>query len=234
VRPLLLDLFCCSGLAAQGYLRAGFDVVGFDTDPKCRRYYPGTFFVGDALKAIEEIELLEKHLGRRVEAIHASPPCQGYSAGALAAGTEGKHPRLIAEVREAMRPTDRPTVIENVIGAPLQRWIELRGQQFGLQVVRPRRFELRGFFCWSPPSAPIGAIYLDASKRAGKWRDGRPGRRGVAVFPNGRTSSYAGASESCAAMGADHKGRPMYMVGEGIPPAYTEFLGAAILKSIRE
>jgi hypothetical protein len=29
-RPLLLDLFCCAGGAAEGYHRAGFDVLGVE------------------------------------------------------------------------------------------------------------------------------------------------------------------------------------------------------------
>ena len=67
----LLDLFCGAGGAAMGYHRAGFEeIVGVDIKPKPR--YPFTFVQGDALEYVRE------H-GQEFDAIHASPPCQGYS-----------------------------------------------------------------------------------------------------------------------------------------------------------
>lgn len=69
--PRLLDLFCGAGGAAVGYSRAGFDeIVGVDIVKQPR--YPFTFVLGDAL------EYLAAH-GHEFAAIHASPPCQGYS-----------------------------------------------------------------------------------------------------------------------------------------------------------
>ena len=54
----------------MGYHRAGFEVVGVDIAHQSR--YPFQFVQGDAL------EYLEAH-GHEFDAIHASPPCQGYS-----------------------------------------------------------------------------------------------------------------------------------------------------------
>lgn len=68
----LLDLFCGAGGAAMGYSRAGFDeIVGVDIKPMPR--YPFTFVQGDAL------EYVAAH-GLEFDAIHASPPCQAFTA----------------------------------------------------------------------------------------------------------------------------------------------------------
>ena len=81
MRPRLLDLFCGEGGASVGYHRAGFDVFGVDLGGKKKdgtptlgplRHYPFDFHRGDALAFLAE------H-GHEFDAIHASPPCQGYS-----------------------------------------------------------------------------------------------------------------------------------------------------------
>jgi DNA (cytosine-5)-methyltransferase 1 len=106
-RPRLLDLFCGQGGAAAGYIAAGFEVVGIDRDNHAKRY-PGEFVNGDALTYLAE------H-GHEYDAIHASPPCQGYSiATAGNPAARGKHDRLIAATRELLEETGRPWVIENV------------------------------------------------------------------------------------------------------------------------
>lgn len=87
-RPRLLDLFCGAGGAAMGYYRAGFDVVGVDIKPMPR--YPFEFHQADAL------EYCAAH-GAEFDAIHASPPCQGYSVTKALTNTE--YPKLIDETR---------------------------------------------------------------------------------------------------------------------------------------
>lgn len=129
--PRLLDLFCGQGGAAAGYIAAGFDVTGVDLADHADRYpsrWPGSFIQGDALA------YLAAH-GREYDAIHASPPCQGYSiatAGNLAA--RAKHDRLIAATRELLEQTGKPWVIENVQQArsEMRDPILLCGRMFGL------------------------------------------------------------------------------------------------------
>jgi DNA (cytosine-5)-methyltransferase 1 len=108
----LLDLFCGAGGAAMGYSRAGFtEIVGVDIEPQPR--YPFDFVRGDAL------EYLAAH-GREFDAVHASPPCQAYSA--LAVLHPGRTwPDLIPATRAALELAGMPWVIENVEGAPLMR-----------------------------------------------------------------------------------------------------------------
>ena len=87
----ILDLFCGAGGAAKGYHDAGFEVIGIDLSEQPR--YPYRFVWDDALQALETLAydgcyLLpprQRDKGRcidlfEIDAIHASPPCQGYSA----------------------------------------------------------------------------------------------------------------------------------------------------------
>jgi DNA (cytosine-5)-methyltransferase 1 len=137
-RPKLLDLFCGQGGASVGYHRAGWDVFGVDLGGKKKdgtptlgplRHYPFEYLRGDAL------EFLLMH-GREFDAIHASPPCQGYSiATAGNPGARAKHKRLIAATRELLNLSGKPWVIENVEQAKKQMVdpIMLCGRMFGLE-----------------------------------------------------------------------------------------------------
>lgn len=119
----LLDLFSGAGGAAYGYMRAGFHVTGIDIKPQPR--YRGEVFV-----QTDAMAYLTAH-GQEYDVIHASPPCQAYSA--LKHLARKKHPMLVEEVRAALRHTGKPYVIENVVGAPLDTTLLLCGSMFGLQ-----------------------------------------------------------------------------------------------------
>ena len=77
-RPRLLDLFCGGGGAAMGYSRAGFDVVGVDIKPQPN--YPFEFWQLDAMDALRWGVLPDCTIAHAFDAIHASPPCQAWSA----------------------------------------------------------------------------------------------------------------------------------------------------------
>ena len=123
----LLDLFCCEGGAGVGYARAGWDVTGVDMDANRAKRYPFEVHVGDALAFVRD------H-GHEYDAIHASPPCQGYTRGN--AGRETSWPKLIPEVRELLDDTGLPYVIENVkdAGPEMLNPIALCGCMYGLSV----------------------------------------------------------------------------------------------------
>lgn len=135
----LLDLFCGAGGCAVGYHRAGFtEITGVDIRPQPR--YPFTFVQGDAM------EYLAAH-GHEFDAIHASPPCQAFSATRhLPNVRTDRHVDLIGPSRAMLSSIARPYVIENVEGSPVGaaagRWaISLCGLMFGLRVFRHRLFE---------------------------------------------------------------------------------------------
>jgi len=92
-KPRILDLFCCAGGVAMGYVRAGFEVVGVDIDPQPR--FPFEFIQADALT-------LDMKFIKSFDAIHASPPCQSYSDLAKRNRNAHEWPRLVEPVREML------------------------------------------------------------------------------------------------------------------------------------
>jgi DNA (cytosine-5)-methyltransferase 1 len=205
-RPRLLDLFCCQGGAGYGYHLAGFEVVGVDIVDQPR--YPFTFIKADAL------EYVAAH-GHEFDAIHASPPCQGYSRTRKLRGNE--HPDLIAATRKALQATGKPYVIENVAGAPLQDPVVLVGSMFGLRTMRPRLFE-----CSFP--VPFQLAPPAAARHA---KMGRPVQDGEYIHVVG---NFSGAEYARLAMGIDWMDKPG--LAQAIPPAYTQHIGAYLMDAI--
>ena len=91
--PRLLDLFCGAGGAGMGYYRAGFEVVGVDIKPQ--PHYPFEFHQADAL------EYCADH-GREFDVIHASPPCQAYTAMQHICKNGHNHPDLVEPMRRLL------------------------------------------------------------------------------------------------------------------------------------
>ena len=220
VRPRLLDLFCGAGGAAVGYSRAGFDVVGVDIRPQPS--FPFEFVEADALEWLEERLCYEALWwdGAPFAAIHASPPCQAYSAGARMRNGHAKdHPRLIEPVRELLAETGLPYVIENVPGAPLRSPVHLCGSQFGLSVRRHRCFETNWLLlsngCTHGYQDVVVGVYGDHPEDS-VIRKGHPAIR---------ARNVAHAQE---AMGIGWM-ETWDELKEAIPPAYTELIGAQLL-----
>lgn len=215
----LLDLFCGAGGCAVGYHRAGFtDIVGVDIKPQ--KNYPFEFYKCDALEFILE---LGGYYSGMFDAIHASPPCQGYTPLKYL-HPHKQYPDLLPRTRELLIRTGLPWVIENVPGSPLGYAIMLCGSMFeGLRVYRHRWFESSHFMMqpWHPPH---------------KLRAGAPGTKGG----RGRKAHYmAGGFVTVAGDVGSYIGPAMgidWMTGEemsqAIPPAYTEFIGKQLLRVI--
>lgn len=192
----------------MGYHRAGFDVTGVDIAPQ--KNLPFAFVQADAL------EYLREH-GHEFDAIHASPPCQEYSA--LRALTPERHyPDLIAPTREALEFAGRPWVIENVMPAPLRSGIVLCGGMFGLRTYRHRRFE-SSLFMFQPHQPPHVAKTCTQKRRS--CLDA-----GMHISVTGDVGRYVGS----VAMGID------WMTGnelsQAIPPAYAELIGRQLIAAI--
>ena len=221
----MLDLFCGAGGAAMGYSRAGFDVVGVDINPQPN--YPYEFVQEDALRVLEELAdpayggwLQWKYTNIRIDAIHASPPCQAFSLASLWHGKakQKQHPDLVDATRRLLDSTGLPYVIENVVGAPIRSDLVLCGEMFGLRVHRHRVFELGGWFGMQPRHQPH---LLKGALNNCHIEDGHA--RQVA-------GNYADHADASDAMGVDWMTRKE--LAQAIPPAYTEFIGAQLLAHI--
>ena len=201
MRPRLLDLFCGAGGAAMGYHRAGFEVVGVDINPQ--PHYPFEFHRTDAMTFPLD----------GFDAIHASPPCQAYTKARKLQGNT--HPDLVGPTRELLEKTGVPWVIENVAGAPLKDPVTLCGTMFGLKTYRHRLFETN----WelTPPAHPEHV--------AKQTKMGRPPVDGEFMQVVGH---YSGAQAAREAMGIDWMNQRE--MAEAIPPAYTEFIGAQLIR----
>lgn len=208
-RPLLLDLFCGAGGAAMGYHRAGFDVVGVDIKPQ--PHYPFEFVQANAM------DVPFKMLGKRFDAIHASPPCQAYSAATRHIASDD-HPKLIDDLRDKLTRGRLPYVIENVPGAPLKNPVTLCGLSFGLRVKRHRLFELT-FPLLVPPCDGHTENYFVIFGH--EVRDRRHGHAA------GRKNKLA---DGRVAMGIDWMNRGE--LSQAIPPAYTEFIGKQLIQQV--
>lgn len=194
----LLDLFCGAGGAGYGYHLAGFDVVGVDIEPM--RDYPFEFHLGDALEYL-------KLYGHEFDFIHASPPCQAYSAMQHIHKNSEEHPDLVAPTRELLLQIGKPYVIENVVGAPLRADLMLCGSMFGLRIIRHRIFELS--FAMPVLTPPCHHVNM-----YDPWHNKQ--KRNSNLF-----REVMGISWMRDAGGGKRKGT----LSLAIPPAYTKFIG---------
>jgi DNA (cytosine-5)-methyltransferase 1 len=210
-KPRLLDLFCKAGGATRGYQEAGFYVVGVDIESQ-PHYCGDEFIQADALEVPLE----------GYDAIHASPPCQMFSAYRRAHPERGdeRYVNLIPQTRRRLVAAGVPYVIENVEQARhhLIDPVRLCGTGFALDVERHRRFEsnipLLGVPCAHGRNVPRfnrGARHIRPNDRrtvaVGEWRIPLPVQQ--------------------AAMGIDWMTLPE--LSQAIPPAYTRFIGEQLL-----
>jgi DNA (cytosine-5)-methyltransferase 1 len=194
----------------MGYHRAGFEVVGVDIAPQAN--YPFTFIQADAL------EFMMNGNSEPFDAIHASPPCQRYSAmSACRPGLADKYPDLVADTRRALDLTGLPTVIENVPGAPLFDPVKLCGQMFGLELYRHRLFEIDRFTV----EEPAHPAHVVPASRAAHWTPG------TIMSVSGHMAPIAHARRI---MGIDWTTRAE--LAESIPPAYTEHIGRQLMTQL--
>jgi DNA (cytosine-5)-methyltransferase 1 len=221
MRPKLLDLFCGAQGAGEGYHRAGFDVTGVDIAAHPDAPHP--VIVADALQVLTETSFLAGF-----DAIHASPPCQGFTTMSNRwrgnGGVADEHPDLISWVRLGLQAWGGPYIIENVPGArrELRDPVILRGGMFGLGVDRPRLFEAN--FPISRPASvkvaePIGVYGKLDGRRLFTRKDGSI-QRAARTLEEGQWAMGIGWMQ-------------WEDLTESIPPAYTEHIGHELLAHIR-
>jgi len=219
-RPRLLDLFCGAGGCSVGYHRAGFEVVGVDIAEQPR--YPFALLRDDAL---DFLRMVAAGGFTGFDAIHASPPCQAYSDLHTLNGRR-EYPDLVEPVRELLKATGLPYVIENVEGAPLEHPIRICGSGIGLPLLRRHRLFECSFPAMGVPCAH-GATEKRFPALNGQDRK-RGGRSGiVGVYGNGGDKR---ADLWPEAMGIDWMTRQE--LTQAIPPRYTEHVGHYLLAEV--
>lgn len=221
-KPRILDLFCGAGGAAMGYHRAGFDVVGVDIDPQPD--YPYEFHQADVMVQFDD-GIYEAGFGP-FDAIHASPPCQGYvqfnNLNAERYGNRVEHPLLIGPVRQLLVASRLPWVMENVVGSTIQTSVMLCGSSFGLGVVRHRVFESNVLLMGPPTCQHTGTEIAVYGKLDGRriWT-----RSDGSEVRCASTLKQAQRAMDIDWMDWEH-------LKEAIPPAYAEWIGGHLINAL--
>jgi len=230
----------------MGYSRAGFDdIVGVDKRPQPN--YPFLFVLEDALNYLA-------HHGHEFDAIHASPPCQGYSImNNLPWLKDRDYPHLILPTIEMMKGLGKPYVLENVMGAQYgakglkKQGLEshglkahwLCGGMFGLPFYRHRLFATNWF--WMQPWHPKHMQRIRSEEsQAGHpnpvntpLRVNHDGHSLASVQGNGAQAygvgigHAAGWRKAAEAMGIDWMKQAE--LTQAVPPAYAEFIGERLM-----
>jgi DNA (cytosine-5)-methyltransferase 1 len=135
-------------------------------------------------------------------AIHASPPCQRYAHVTKWRGSPDDHPDLLGRTLDALALRPIPWIVENVPEALPNADLLLCGSMFGLSIRRHRHF-VSSVRLAAPASCRHGDLF---------------------PFMHKGERSYADAME-CAWM-TSREAR------EGIPPAYSRWVGGRILEAL--
>lgn len=143
-------------------------------------------------------------------AIHASPPCQHYANvtgwGHRFRKDRSEYADLIAPIRSRLQATGLPYIIENVRTTELREPWMLCASWFGLKAIRHRYFET---------SFPLPLLNVPCN------------HTGAIPFDHGSKHTE---SEFRDAIGCDWM--TAREARQAVPPAMTEWIGAALLKSL--
>ena len=194
----------------------GFEIEITGIDIEAQPNYPFNFIQDDA-----ESYLTNNY--HNFSHIHASPPCQKYSPSTACFRQKGKvYNDNLDDIRKLMKKIGLPGVIENVPGSPLIPDIILRGDMFGLKVLRVRHFELVNWFSLNPyMPQKIGTVYRgDYISVYGKVGIKKSGNH-KAVQPKFKLDTIK--NTWAFAMGIDWMSKDTEL-SEAIPPAYTRYI----------
>jgi DNA (cytosine-5)-methyltransferase 1 len=221
-KPILLDTFCKAGGCTKGYQRAGFYVVGVDSEPQPN-------YCGDEFYQADAFEFIEKNW-KRFDVIHASPPCQKYTGMRnITIARYGKvsteHPDLIDQTRRVLQKTGLPYIMENVLRSPLKATLMICGASVGLKHVSRHRLFESNHLLFAPK----------CSCRKEPFTIGVYGER-----PDGRRVSYR-QNRLCRIAKSLGEAQGLLEIDwmtwdeikNAIPPRYTEYLGNQLMYTIR-
>jgi DNA (cytosine-5)-methyltransferase 1 len=134
-----------------------------------------------------------------------------------------RHPDLIAPTRGRLKASGVPWVIENVPRAPLLDPITLCGTMFDLEVKRHRRFEMSD----APALVPWCRHHAYEPRFVPAWN-----RSTLLKFrPISGGWGAPDLDADRAGMGIDWE-MTAHELSESIPPAYTEWIGQHLIRTL--
>lgn len=228
-------MFCGAGIAADGYIQAGFTTIGVDVDRNAEKYYPSEFHEGDAM------DILNSDYPNQFDVIHASPPCQLFTRAGNLRTAQGNRSRYLVDLLTPTieilkkRWSHKTWVVENVEGAKSLMYsqghtVKYCGSAFNLEIQKHRLFttnhlQLAGTVC-NHKVFPIDPF----SGRHRPW--GIYHVPGDNIPKGGRTAL---TTEHALKLMGVKRDVPWAFLKEGIPPSYTFDIGEQILsdKSVR-
>lgn len=210
--PRLLDLFCKAGGTSMGYHRAGFEVIGVDIEPQPR--YPFEFHRADATTFPLD----------GFDVVAGSPPCRDHTDLAGRHGMAGTG-WMLAHTIDRFRASGLPFAVENVGRASMPTTVVLCGKMFGLGAAGRVLKRHRRFLTDVPVSTPSSCDHPRGEPVGGVYGGGH------SKHANGTRFKFA-APEAAAALGIDWMTRDE--LSQAIPPAYTEWVGAQLIKHLAE
>lgn len=245
---VILDLYCGAGGVAMGYRRAGWFPLGVDIEPQ--PHYPFPFLQMDAIEAMKALfdgkplffgnreGTVPYHLDR-FTAIHASPPCKVFTVyrnvKSVRKSTDERYDNLIPVTRNALKASNLPYVIENVVPP---RWasepppdfldpartVQLCGTTFNIPVRRHRLFELGR---WSLKGVVPGCMHGRFTERRFPGSSNRPNGRTVCNIGEYRVP--LSLQKEC--MQVDW---PVTLdeLSQMAPPAMTQYLGSRLARQV--
>lgn len=226
---LLLDACSCAGIGADGYARSGWTVICLDNDKNALKHNPHETVLGDVLTLLAD----PKFVGQ-FDAIHASFPCQGFTAARELARAQGRESSsrtadLLTPGLALLRAWGGPYIVENVERSPLRDLphVRLCGSSWGLKVQRHRLFHsnVEGL-----TGLPCDHSTFDVDPISGKPRPwGVYYAKGDNIPSGGRTCLSVEHAMDC--MGVERE-VPWPYLCEAIPPAYTQHLGKQLLEAL--
>ena len=214
------------------YFGEDCEITGVDWKPQ--KNYPFQFVQGDAINYL-------KNNWQKFNYIHASPPCQKFSAM-----TKGRwqdrleeHPDLIAPTREILITTGKPYDIENVEGAKneLINPTMLCGTMFGLQTQFGSQLRRHRYFELSWGTIPTPACDHKDGSVIGVYGGGQNPSRKKYPATIGVWGNSGGSSNRDGLLGFSTQDRRDAMgiqwmsgkeLSQAIPPAYTKYIAQFI------
>lgn len=258
---VLLDLYAGQGGATRGYQDAGWTVAAVDRDAAALRRNPAEYrYVGDVLTVLAALLAggtlpFTRRDGTTVQlglddfdAIHTSPPCQGYSiATAGNPSARAKHERLIAATRRLLVLTGLPWVIENVEQARSQmndpillcgRMFDLRADdEDGLLLVLDRHRLFEASFPLAAPAHPKHGNEQVAGVYGGSRRSSLPNATPADDRYAARHERHGGYVPRSKRVQQELLGIDWMTVRgmqESIPPAYSAWVGRQLHVHVRQ